>query len=325
MIEYNEEDLRSGFCVWSGFFLLQFQISFISIFWVRLFYFSWYLHFIILMYAISLLCTSVLWNNMGALDLYWYVDSLVLLEFYQRSLGVWLWKRFHFIIYKCTSHWILGFILFYESEIGKCIVRASLSYWYLGFFTSDDGESSYFGLNEFMFLCNQRRNVGWHYHRFWYNTNDTSLCQRSITKYGFGVGNVMAEKEESILRIFIFIIKRWSQVSVLNKMAVGNDLWTKNINEINDLDCMLICKAQLREYMFTRWANGFFKRYICFFKRYTFFGGFHHIHQYNSSEQLTRYFFMRVLSWNCRGMGSKWNISYLREIWYKHKPDFLFL
>jgi len=24
-------------------------------------------------------------------------------------------------------------------------------------------------------------------------------------------------------------------------------------------------------------------------------------------------------------MGSKWIISYLREIWHKHKPDFLFL
>ncbi|KAF8080961.1 hypothetical protein N665_0912s0004 [Sinapis alba] len=34
---------------------------------------------------------------------------------------------------------------------------------------------------------------------------------------------------------------------------------------------------------------------------------------------------MRVLSWNCRGMGSKSTISYLREIWHKHKPDFLFL
>ncbi|WZY88833.1 hypothetical protein YC2023_045568 [Brassica napus] len=34
---------------------------------------------------------------------------------------------------------------------------------------------------------------------------------------------------------------------------------------------------------------------------------------------------MRVLSWNCRGMGSHWTISYLREIWHKHKPDFLFL
>ena len=34
---------------------------------------------------------------------------------------------------------------------------------------------------------------------------------------------------------------------------------------------------------------------------------------------------MRILSWNCRGMGSHWTISYLREIWYKHKPGFLFL
>ena len=34
---------------------------------------------------------------------------------------------------------------------------------------------------------------------------------------------------------------------------------------------------------------------------------------------------MRILSWNCRGAGSKWTISYLREIWHKHKPDFLFL
>ena len=24
-------------------------------------------------------------------------------------------------------------------------------------------------------------------------------------------------------------------------------------------------------------------------------------------------------------MGSKWTISYLREIWHKHRPDFLFL
>ena len=34
---------------------------------------------------------------------------------------------------------------------------------------------------------------------------------------------------------------------------------------------------------------------------------------------------MRILSWNCRGVGSKWTISYLTEIWHKHKPDFLFL
>ena len=34
---------------------------------------------------------------------------------------------------------------------------------------------------------------------------------------------------------------------------------------------------------------------------------------------------MRILSWNCRGMGSKWTISYLSEIRHKHKPDFLFL
>lgn len=34
---------------------------------------------------------------------------------------------------------------------------------------------------------------------------------------------------------------------------------------------------------------------------------------------------MRVLSWNYRGVGSKWTIRYLREIWHKHKPDFLFL
>lgn len=34
---------------------------------------------------------------------------------------------------------------------------------------------------------------------------------------------------------------------------------------------------------------------------------------------------MRVISWNCRGAGSKWTISYLREIWQLHKPDFLFL
>ena len=35
--------------------------------------------------------------------------------------------------------------------------------------------------------------------------------------------------------------------------------------------------------------------------------------------------YMKILSWNCRGLRSHWTISYLREIWHKHKPDFLFL
>ena len=34
---------------------------------------------------------------------------------------------------------------------------------------------------------------------------------------------------------------------------------------------------------------------------------------------------MKILSWNYRGLGSKWTISYLREIRWKHKPVFLFL
>ena len=34
---------------------------------------------------------------------------------------------------------------------------------------------------------------------------------------------------------------------------------------------------------------------------------------------------MKILSWNCRGIGSHWTISYLREIWHQHKPEFLFL
>ena len=34
---------------------------------------------------------------------------------------------------------------------------------------------------------------------------------------------------------------------------------------------------------------------------------------------------MKILSWNCIGLGSHWTISYLRETWHKHKPDFLFL
>ena len=33
-------------------------------------------------------------------------------------------------------------------------------------------------------------------------------------------------------------------------------------------------------------------------------------------------FYMRILSWNCRG--SKWTISYLSKIRHKHKPNFLF-
>ena len=34
---------------------------------------------------------------------------------------------------------------------------------------------------------------------------------------------------------------------------------------------------------------------------------------------------MKILSWNCRGLGSHWTINYLRETWHKHKPNFLFL
>ena len=34
---------------------------------------------------------------------------------------------------------------------------------------------------------------------------------------------------------------------------------------------------------------------------------------------------MKILSWNCRGLGSHWTISYLRETWHKYKPEFLFL
>lgn len=34
---------------------------------------------------------------------------------------------------------------------------------------------------------------------------------------------------------------------------------------------------------------------------------------------------MGILSWNCQGLGSKRTINYLREIWFKHKPAFLFL
>ena len=37
------------------------------------------------------------------------------------------------------------------------------------------------------------------------------------------------------------------------------------------------------------------------------------------------FLYMKILSWNCRGLGSHWTISYLRETWHKHKPDFLFL
>lgn len=34
---------------------------------------------------------------------------------------------------------------------------------------------------------------------------------------------------------------------------------------------------------------------------------------------------MKILSWNYQGLGSKWTISFLREIQFKHKPAFLFL
>lgn len=34
---------------------------------------------------------------------------------------------------------------------------------------------------------------------------------------------------------------------------------------------------------------------------------------------------MKILSWNCQGLGSHWTISHLREMWAKFKPTFLFL
>ncbi|CAA7026829.1 unnamed protein product [Microthlaspi erraticum] len=34
---------------------------------------------------------------------------------------------------------------------------------------------------------------------------------------------------------------------------------------------------------------------------------------------------MRVLSWNCQGLGNPFTISHLRELWGKFKPEFLFL
>ncbi|CAL9224867.1 unnamed protein product, partial [Arabidopsis halleri] len=34
---------------------------------------------------------------------------------------------------------------------------------------------------------------------------------------------------------------------------------------------------------------------------------------------------MKVLSWNCQGLGNKATIGYLRDIWKQHRPDFLFL
>lgn len=34
---------------------------------------------------------------------------------------------------------------------------------------------------------------------------------------------------------------------------------------------------------------------------------------------------MKILSWNCRGLGRHWTFSYLRETWSKYKPAFIFL
>ena len=46
--------------------------------------------------------------------------------------------------------------------------------------------------------------------------------------------------------------------------------------------------------------------------------------RYCSSDHHPR-FFMWILSWNCRGMGSKFTISYLGEIWYKFILELLFM
>ena len=35
--------------------------------------------------------------------------------------------------------------------------------------------------------------------------------------------------------------------------------------------------------------------------------------------------YIKILSWNCKDSRSHWTESYLREIWHKHKTDFLFL
>ena len=34
---------------------------------------------------------------------------------------------------------------------------------------------------------------------------------------------------------------------------------------------------------------------------------------------------MKVLSWNCQGLGNKATIGYLWDLWMTHRPDFLFL
>lgn len=46
--------------------------------------------------------------------------------------------------------------------------------------------------------------------------------------------------------------------------------------------------------------------------------------RYCSSDHHPR-FFMRILSWICRGMGSKFTISYLGEIWYEFILELLFM
>ena len=48
-------------------------------------------------------------------------------------------------------------------------------------------------------------------------------------------------------------------------------------------------------------------------------------HEMGSKYNPQGHFVMKILCCNCRGMGSSYTISYLREIWHKHRPTFLFL
>lgn len=121
MIKYDEGDLRSGLRLCSGFFNFKVQISCLRNLRVLLFHFSWCSRLFFLMYAISLLCASILWNNIGEFALYWHSLYSVLMELHQKFSGLLLHN------FSSLRKFIFTFVIGREFE--QCCNMASSRHW----------------------------------------------------------------------------------------------------------------------------------------------------------------------------------------------------
>lgn len=121
MIKYDERGLRSGLRLCSGFFNFKVRISCLSNMWVLLFYFYWSSRLFLLMYAFSLLCASIFWNNIGNLGVYWYVLYSALMEAHQKLSGL--------LLQDFLSLQIIIITLVIGREFEQCSKMASSRHW----------------------------------------------------------------------------------------------------------------------------------------------------------------------------------------------------